>query len=584
MQEDDISLDNYTKITDKTVIASALERVTNSPEFKDSKRSKQLLNYIVEKYLAGETAQINGTTIAQDVLGAGIDFDPSTNPIVRVQAGRLRKLLSEYYRRSGKKDNVLIYVSKGQYAPQFGERNELQPIIAAPKNTRTYTAREIAKWFAIGLTTLVLLVSLFYSLRNDQTNPQQTAQSNAIYPSIAILPFQNLTSDPSKDVFKQGFQHQLGTDLSRFRAIRVVYSDLQFEEIFAQKMPIADYVLEGTFLSIENEIDLLIKFINVKTGQTITQHRVKRKSDDDSYYNALANISSSLSGQYAGQDGALVKESLKEIRLELDLENHRHKDMKAFECLSLFHMFEANKSKENFDHAAKCLPYQVSQNETDSSLLAAFAWITTYGNFETGLLKEYPVKEDYSLTKALELAEKAVALNPGDSLAYGYVALIQWRMGRKEAAIQSMRRSIQLNPAASANLANLGHFLSFTGDWENGFKASRKAIAQTPNAPYWYFTPLFMRAVLDGNAKDATHYSQKIGIVKGRDGTTYLIIAAHIAGDTQTVNKLKPVIETYAAKHGGDPLYITRRWVQSPVIISALEAELMAIGISVPKN
>ena len=584
MQENDISPDNYTKITDETVIAKALERVTNSPEFKDSKRSKQLLSYIVEKHLAGKSDRINGTTIAQDVLGAGIDFDPSTNPIVRVQAGRLRKLLSEYYRRSGKKDDVLIYVAKGQYAPQFGERNELRPIIAASKNTQTYTAREIAKWFAIGLTSIVLLVSLFYGLKNNKTNPQQTAQSNTIYPSIAILPFQNLTSDPSKDVFKQGFQHQLGTDLSRFRAIRVVYSDLQYEEILAQKMPIADYVLEGTFLSIENEIDLLIKFINVKTGQTITQHRVKRKSGDDSYYNALAGISSSLSGQYAGQDGDLVKESLKEIRLELDLENHRHKDMKAFECLSLFHTFESNKSVENFEHASQCLPYQVIQNKTDSTLLAALAWITTYGSSETGLLKEYPVKGDYSLTKALELAEKAVALNPGDSLAYGYVALIQWRMGRKEAAIQSMRRSIQLNPAASANLANLGHFLSFTGDWDNGLQASRKAIAQTPNAPYWYFTPLYMRAVLDKNAKDAVFYSQKIGTVKGADGSAYLIIAAHIAGDTQTVNRLKPVIETYAAEHGGDPLYITRRWVQSPAIISALEAELTAIGISVPKK
>ena len=68
-------------------------------------------------------ARLTVQPIAQDVLGAGIDFDPSTNPIVRVQAGRLRKLLAEYYRRSGKDDNVLVYITKGQYAPQFSVRN-----------------------------------------------------------------------------------------------------------------------------------------------------------------------------------------------------------------------------------------------------------------------------------------------------------------------------------------------------------------------------------------------------------------------------------------------------------------------------
>lgn len=571
----------YDFITDKTVIHNALDRVVNSPEFNGSKRSIQILKYIVEKHLKGEGKQINGTTIAQDVLNAGVDFDPSTNPIVRVQAGRLRKLLSEYYRRSGKNDDVLIYVAKGQYAPQFGKRSELQTIIDTPKN-HTRSPLTYTKWLAVSLAAIAILVFLFYGQKNTPASSPLITQTQATYPSIAILPFQNLTNDPNHDVLKQGFQHQLGSDLSRFRVIRVVFSDLQYEQIFAEKLPISDYVLEGTFLSVASEIDLIIKLINVQTGKTISQHRVKRKNGDNSYFNALVDISENLSRTFAGHHGSLVEESLQNIKL--DLANNKYTDLKAFECLSLFHQFEANKSAENFNHAASCLSYQVSQNKNDSSLLAALAWVMAYGSPETGLFKDYQIEGDYSLTKALQTAEKAIALNPGDSLAYQYTALIQWRKGLHTAAIQSIRRSIQLNPASSENLSNLGSFLSFTGDWENGLHATHEAIAQNPNASYWYFTPLFMRAVLDRNGKEAVRYAKKLADTGGYDGSVYMLIAACITGDAKAISRLKPIVKAYAREHEGDPIYVTRRWVQSPTIINALESELESISISIPEN
>lgn len=200
------------------------------------------------------------------------------------------------------------------------------------------------------------------------------------------------------------------------------------------------------------------------------------------------------------------------------------------------------------------------------------------------MANDYPSQDHPLLVKALRLAEKAVTLDPGNSLAYEYIALIQWRMGSQQAAIQSIRRSIQLNPAATGNLANLGHFLSFTGDWENGLTATTRAIAQNQNAPYWYFTPIFMRSVLDKNIENASFYAKKHNDVSGSDSGVYVLIAASMAGDQDTIDEYLPIIKRYAAEHGGDPLYVTRRWVQSQMIIEALEAELIAVGISVPKT
>ncbi|MBL4869566.1 MAG: hypothetical protein JKX72_01295 [Robiginitomaculum sp.] len=314
---------DFTPITDSDVIRAALARTVKSPEFSDSTRSVQFLQYIVEKHLSGQASEINGTTIAQDVLGAGTDFDPSTNPIVRVQAGRLRKLLAEYYRRTGKDDEVLIYIAKGQYAPQFGIRTTS----IETKKAKNISSQTLAKFSIASMAILIVLISIFYGINSKLKNPPHTKVVEQIvekYPSITILPFHNMTNNPSNDVYEQGFQHQLGTDLSRFGIVRVVFANDKPELPTPKHDTSASYILEGTILSMGGEIDLLIKLVNIKSGKIISQHRITRETQDDSYYNALANISSIISDQYVGQEGALINDSFKDIKLGLDLENHRH--------------------------------------------------------------------------------------------------------------------------------------------------------------------------------------------------------------------------------------------------------------------
>ena len=183
----------------------------------------------------------------------------------------------------------------------------------------------------------------------------------------------------------RGFQHQLGTDLSRFGIVRVVFADDRPKKNTPNDRTSADYVLEGTILSMANEIDLLIKLVNVKSGEITSQHRITRETQDESYYNALASISSIISDQYVGQEGALINDSLKDIKLGLDLENHRHSNLKAFECLSLFHKFETKKSEEKFQPRSwvSTLP-SVPKTRTTHPFSPALSWITVNGTPETG--------------------------------------------------------------------------------------------------------------------------------------------------------------------------------------------------------
>jgi len=114
----------------ESVIRDCCGRILASPGFRDSQRLSSFLRYVVDLSLSGREADIKEYAIGVDVFGRGPDFDPKKDPIVRVQAGRLRLKLAEYYGSAGSRDSLHIEVPKGSYVPVF-HFNDAQ---AAPAN------------------------------------------------------------------------------------------------------------------------------------------------------------------------------------------------------------------------------------------------------------------------------------------------------------------------------------------------------------------------------------------------------------------------------------------------------------------
>ena len=96
-----------------------LKKVLGSADFDAPRRSLEFLRFIVEETLAGRGEAISQTTIATKVFGRKDDFDAIVDPIVRIQAGRLRRSLERYYLLSGAQDPVRIELPKGTYVPVF---------------------------------------------------------------------------------------------------------------------------------------------------------------------------------------------------------------------------------------------------------------------------------------------------------------------------------------------------------------------------------------------------------------------------------------------------------------------------------
>ena len=104
------------------IVVAQLDKVLGSRTFSRAESLGRLLRYLVEETVAGRSAGLKEVTIGVEALGRGSSFDPDADPIVRVQARRLRQKLEAYYRGEGLTDAIVIGLPKGAYIPTFAER------------------------------------------------------------------------------------------------------------------------------------------------------------------------------------------------------------------------------------------------------------------------------------------------------------------------------------------------------------------------------------------------------------------------------------------------------------------------------
>lgn len=103
-------------------VRAQLDRILSSAVFAGAERARRFLEFVVERTLDGRSGELKELVIAIDVLGRNSSFEPKSDPIVRVEAGRLRDRLRTYYEGEGRADTVLIDLPKGRYVAMFSER------------------------------------------------------------------------------------------------------------------------------------------------------------------------------------------------------------------------------------------------------------------------------------------------------------------------------------------------------------------------------------------------------------------------------------------------------------------------------
>jgi hypothetical protein len=116
---------------DSQAFKEELERVLSSVALRNADSLRRLLSYVAEAYLAGKSREVKEYTIGRDVMGKPEDYDPRVDASVRVQAGKLRQRLEQYYASEAPNSTWQIRVPKGHFEIEF--KKQAQPEPAAPQ-------------------------------------------------------------------------------------------------------------------------------------------------------------------------------------------------------------------------------------------------------------------------------------------------------------------------------------------------------------------------------------------------------------------------------------------------------------------
>ena len=157
--------------------------VLRHPSFTDSERSRQLMEYLVQRALRGDAGELKEYALAADVFGRGSDFDPKLDSVVRAQVSRLRAKLSEYYQGDGRHDPVRFDLPRRGYALQLKGGSPATLVALVPANAKAETGHKprLGYWTAGGLGA-VLAAAIVIGLLNRAPQPAPTLSLTRMTP------------------------------------------------------------------------------------------------------------------------------------------------------------------------------------------------------------------------------------------------------------------------------------------------------------------------------------------------------------------------------------------------------------------
>jgi hypothetical protein len=181
------------KATMAEPIQQQIERIVHSEQFRSSEVLRRLLTFLSEKAISGEADNLKEYVVAIDGLGKSSTYDPQHNSAVRIQMGRLRQRLAEYYRTEGKNDPMIVDLPKGRFrltfeqrsnSPTYSPENAPPPTLPLPAPQIFDSAPGRASKLSllrltIGFLAVALLLGLGYLLGRATTHRQSVADQGS---------------------------------------------------------------------------------------------------------------------------------------------------------------------------------------------------------------------------------------------------------------------------------------------------------------------------------------------------------------------------------------------------------------------
>jgi adenylate cyclase len=414
----------------------------------------------VTEALAGRGSQLKGYTIALAVYGRNESFDPQVDPIVRVEAGRLRRALEHYYLTDGKNDPIRIEIPKGAYVPTFQS-------VQVPPPTETPA-------------------------------PQQEQRRSGTQPSLAVLPLENMTGDDGQDYFADGLTEELTAEMARYQEFKVIASQSTMRLKGCKVDPgevgrdlDVRFLLTGNIRTDSEIVKVAMRLIDTSSSEQIWGKSYKRALTPAELIALQEEIAQSVTGIVADQFGLISR------RMSKDSRKKPPADLKAYDAILRFYHYETVLTPEAFNQALAALEAAV-EIEPEYGLAWAMLGHLHADNHALGFCDiEAP------LEKALTFAQKSVALEPENQFAHDALTLVHFHRGDKESFLKHAEETIALNPNAPYIVGVAGWHTALFGEWDRGLALLHEGMGLNPYYPTWFHLALFMHSYLKGEYEHA---------------------------------------------------------------------------------
>lgn len=486
--------------SDLKAVREQLARIFMSGPFSQSARRKRFLEYLVAETLAGRSERLKGYTIAREVFDRPETFDPLVDPLVRVEAARLRDKLREYYEAEGQNDPVHINLPKGNYAPLIEFRKIPTGHLAEEHNVKPITEPVVAglvkfdstlshqfslhpafakfdrKQIGILATAVLLFFAASFSLMKGQSTPA----SHFDKPSIAVLPLENIGGDPKWQRLADGMTEDIITDLAHSKGLLVIARNST--EVYKGK-PVdirqigrnlqVKYILEGSIQPMGERIRVTAQLIEAASGSHVWSERYDRPADD--LFAVQNDVTGKIAATLASYQGAVGEAERSLLRRKPPA------NLTAFDTYLLALEMKHKVTKESLTRAEGLLHRAL---ELDPQLARAYVALVDVQFYLIDLGLAPSVEE--AVSKLTEAAEKAVQLDPDDGKTRQSLALAYAYNGKPEQALAEYDKAETLAPSdADLLLINAWSIPQF-GQSARAVNLAERALKLNPHYPDWY--------------------------------------------------------------------------------------------------
>jgi TolB-like protein len=582
-------------------VRQELSTLLRRGDFHASERNRRFLTYIVEETLQGRADRIKAYSIAIAAFDRSDDFDPLTDPIVRIEASRLRRSLEHYYLTAGKSDRIRIDMPKGSYVATFRHADPI-PADEAPHARALQKAEELPTapalspepvskppvqtvrpglnpWICAAAAALVAVIAIqaaTYAWHHPQNAGVATVARG---PSLVVLPFENVGAEGSLDFIARGLTFEIINSLTRFSDLFVFGPETSFEigepDLRATSLRTLqpDYILYGSVYSTDETLRVSAILADARTSRSVWSTNLDRNLSTASLLSVQSDIAEQVATAIGQPYGAVFNLTAEEIATKPVA------SLFSYQCVVRFRQRWRGYDPREYGDMRACLEQTMKADPGYARAYASLALLdldTVRFGFGRDEITVDPLQE------ALELSRRALDIDPNESDAYLALSMAYWFSQDFKASIDAARRGLVVDPHNADLMAELGFRYAFMENWDLSRPLIAEAFARNPGLPSGYRIASFLDHYMHGDYQSALQEAFQIKaryVVYG-----YLALASAYGQLGEKNNAAAAVAELLKIDPGyGDKVRadLARRG-NSPHIVRAVVEGLVKAGLPVP--